>query len=237
MAIPDSNGQLHAVYKDPPPAHGSPLNIIDPATGSPGGGQAGVSWNVAGPQGPQGATGPAGAQGVAGAQGPEGPEGIQGIQGDTGPQGPTGLSPDPRPFYLNGARLSDYSYISIDLDNNDPAAAVQAGGSPAGTISLGAYVQAAVGDAESALAAFLAAVGYPWISVGSLSNMAWTNGSKGVLAVNLDHIGLAFSDGGTGIKFSYYQQPSFGYDPWDNYADAAAAIQDMIRNVTWSPSS
>ncbi len=83
MAIPDASGQIHAVYQSPPPNHGTPLQIIDPATGSPGGGEVEVSWNVTGPQGPEGAQGPAG---------PTGPAGPQGIQGPIGPQGPDGES-------------------------------------------------------------------------------------------------------------------------------------------------
>ena len=78
MAIPDANGQLHAVYNSPPPNHGATLNIIDPATGSPGGNEVEVTWSVTGPQGPQGATGPAGPQGPVGSQGPTGAQGVPG---------------------------------------------------------------------------------------------------------------------------------------------------------------
>ncbi len=90
MAIPDSNGELHACYQNPPPAHGAPLNIIDPATGSPGGGQVEVTWSVTGPAGPQGATGPQGPQGVAGPQGLQGVQGATGLQGLQGVAGPAG---------------------------------------------------------------------------------------------------------------------------------------------------
>lgn len=81
MAIPDSSGQLHAVYQNPPPAHGAVLNIIDPVTGSPAGGQLEISWNVQGLTGPQGPTG---------TQGPNGPQGPQGVAGPQGPQGTPG---------------------------------------------------------------------------------------------------------------------------------------------------
>lgn len=138
-------------------------------------------------------------------------------------------------FYLNGVRLSDFAYISADQDNNDPAL-VQAGGSPNGTLTLGSYDEAQVGDLETALAAFIDSVGYPWITVGKVANMPWSNGTKGVLAVNLDNISFAFSDGSTGVKFAY-SEPSFGYEPWGSYAEAAAGITALLQNVTWSPSS
>lgn len=84
MAIPDPDGKFYAVYQTPPPGHGTALNIIDPATGSPGAGEVEISWSQTGPQGPAGpagATGPAGPTGATGAQGPAGP---------VGPQGPPG---------------------------------------------------------------------------------------------------------------------------------------------------
>lgn len=240
MAIPDSNGQLHAVYQSTPPAHGAPLNIIDPATGSPGGGQAEVTWNVAGPRGLQGATGPAGPQGIAGAQGPQGPQGVQGIQGVQGAQGPAGATPDQRPFYFNGVKLSDIMVITIDLDNNNPIAQVVAQGGSGGPMALGGYAQSAIGNCQTALSTFINAVGYPWIAVGTVTSMPWVNGTKGPIAVNLDHPGFGFSDGGTGLVFNGPPSAgyvSFGYAPGSNFADAAAIINAMVRSVTWSPTS
>ncbi len=113
MSIPDANGELHAVYSSPPPAHGASLNIIDPATGSPGGGQLEVTWSVRGPQGPQGPPGagltvasvepgvnnlPRGGLSITDGQenvvylanGPEGPQGQQGTPGVI-TAGPSGL--------------------------------------------------------------------------------------------------------------------------------------------------
>lgn len=110
MAIPDSGGQLHAVYHTPPPAHGTPLNIIDPATGSPGGGQVEVSWSVTGPTGPEG---PQGVQGI---------QGIQGVQGIQGPVGPPGSAPFTNTLILpansfgsNNAGADDGSFIGTDF--------------------------------------------------------------------------------------------------------------------------
>ncbi len=60
--------------------------------------EAGIQWNVVGPQGPQGlqgAPGPqgaTGATGATGAQGAQGDPGPQGPQGAQGPQGPAGTS-------------------------------------------------------------------------------------------------------------------------------------------------
>lgn len=243
MAIPDSNGQLHAVYKTPVPGHGNPLNIIDPATGSPGSGQVEVTWSVTGPAGPQGAMGPQGLQGVAGAQGVTGPQGVAGSQGATGPQGPQGPSGetlDQRPFYLNGVRLSDIMVITTDLDNNNPITQVVAHGGAGGQMTLGGYAQSAIGNFQDALSAFIDSVGYPWIAVGTLSDMSWTNGTKGPVAVNLGHAGFGFSDGGTGLIFNGPPSSgyvSFGYAPGGNFADARSIINAMVRNITWSPTS
>ena len=47
MAIPDSNGLIHAGYQYPPPAHGANLAVFDSeAGGSPGGGKVEVTWPV-----------------------------------------------------------------------------------------------------------------------------------------------------------------------------------------------
>jgi len=145
----------------------------------------------------------------------------------------------PQPVYVNGVRLSDFAHISFDLDNNDPAAAVQLGGTaqPTGALHLGAYTEAESGDLQDALDAFISAVGYPWITVGALSSITWSNGTKGVLAVNLDHAGLGYSDGTTGVRFASYSDPSFGFEPWASYSAAATALAGLVRSVTWSPSS
>jgi hypothetical protein len=82
-SVPDPGGVIHACYKTPVPAHGTPLNVIDTAGGSCGSGTTAITWNQQGPQGP---AGPAGPQGPQGATGPAGP------QGDTGPTGPAGPS-------------------------------------------------------------------------------------------------------------------------------------------------
>lgn len=52
--------------------------------------EAGIQWNVVGPQGPQGLQGAPGPQGATGATGATGPQGAQGPKGDPGPQGPQG---------------------------------------------------------------------------------------------------------------------------------------------------
>lgn len=140
-------------------------------------------------------------------------------------------------LYIGTSRARDFACITIDLDNNNPAAVVQIAGGPSGAVTLGNYVQANAANAQSALDAFIAAAGYPWIAVGSISGMTWVNGTKGLLAVNLDHESLSFSDGSTGILFSAYSDPSFGYAPWASYADAAKAIGGLVRKFTWMPTS
>ena len=226
MAIPDANGELHATYQNPPPAHGAPLNIIDPATGSPGGGQAEVSWSVAGPPG---------------AQGPQGIAGSQGVAGTPGPQGPPGSSPDLRPLYLNQSVLvDDVSFIFITAGNNDPDYYVYTNTN----MLLGRYAPGTASNAQTALSAFLNTVGESWVSVGTLSDITpygGTRGASAIVAVNLARVGFELVDGGTGITVAGFAGPSFGYAPWDTYVNAAAAIGTLVgnvtRNVNWSPSS
>jgi len=142
-------------------------------------------------------------------------------------------------MYLNGFRVADASVIILDIDNNDPHAFVYArvGGS---SVQIGSYLQANAANLASAVSSFIAQVGYPWIAVGDLSSNPWTNGTHGILAVNLDRSDFGMSDSGTGISFSgppasYFS--SFGYAPWSSYAQAQAAIQALLGNITWSPSS
>jgi hypothetical protein len=69
-AIPDGGGVIHACYKTPVPAHGTPLQVIDSgAGGSCASGTLPLTWNQTGPQGPAGATGDTGPQGAPGASG------------------------------------------------------------------------------------------------------------------------------------------------------------------------
>ena len=85
-SIPAPDGSITACYHTPVPTHGTPLNIIDTASGSCGGGMTSVLWNQTGPQG---ATGPTGATGATGATGPTG---ATGATGAAGPAGPSGIS-------------------------------------------------------------------------------------------------------------------------------------------------
>lgn len=141
-------------------------------------------------------------------------------------------------LYIGTHRASDFTCITIDLDNGNPAAVVAAQGGPSGPVTLGNYVQADAANAQAALDAFIDAAGYPWIEVGAVSGMTWVNGTKGILAVNLDQPTLSYSDGSTGVLFSCYAEPSFGYAPWGSYASAATALSTaLIRSLTWSPTS
>jgi hypothetical protein len=138
------------------------------------------------------------------------------------------------PIYLNSLRVSDLVCVMMGLDNNNPAAYVHA---EPGDVGLGSYAQASLSDLEEARAAFIAAVGYPWLAIGDLSDFVWSNGHHATIAINLNQTAMAYSDTGTGIQFGNAQFPTLGYAPWSSYADAAAGIEAMIRDVTWSPSS
>jgi hypothetical protein len=140
-------------------------------------------------------------------------------------------------MYLNGFRVEDATAIIADIDNSDPHAYVYADGI-SGPPQLGAYLQADAANLASALAAFISEVGYPWIAVGDLSSMTWTNGTHGILAINLDHASFGISDSGTGIAYSGIAlYSSFGYAPGSDFATAQAAIKALQGNITWSPSS
>jgi len=64
--------------------------------------EAGVQWNVVGPQGPQGLQGAPGPQGPTGATGATGAQGPQGLKGDPGPQGPQGAQGPQGPAGASG---------------------------------------------------------------------------------------------------------------------------------------
>lgn len=151
--------------------------------------------------------------------------------------------------YLNGVRTSEISCIYVQLEDISGTVYAVVSARPVvgpglSTFGLGSYTSAA--NLESALSSFISDVGDPWVAVGSPSDIPapWTNGEEGILAVNMDQAqAVTISDGASGyyhagIKLSVYEQPSYGYAPWDSYADAATALSDMIRGtVTWSPSS
>lgn len=65
----------------------------------------------------------------------------------------------PMSLYIGTSRARDFACITIDLDNNNPAAVVQIAGGPSGAVTLGNYVQANAANAQSALDAFIAAAG------------------------------------------------------------------------------
>lgn len=141
-------------------------------------------------------------------------------------------------MHLNGLRLEDITRIRVGLDNNDPSAYVFAD-TAGSSQQIGAYLQADAANLASALSAFIAQAGYPWIAVGDLSSMSWVNGTHGILAVNLDHSGFSMSDTGTGINFygGSGAYATFGYSPWTDFASAQAAIRNLQGNLTWTPSS
>jgi len=138
------------------------------------------------------------------------------------------------PTYLNSIRTRDLVCAIMGLDFNNPVAYVRA---EPGDYGLGNYASTAVSDLQDALDAFIAAVGYPWLLMGDLSNFVWSNGHHATLAVNLDQASMGYSDTGTGVQFANASYPTLGYEPWSSYADAAAGIEAVIRDVIWSPSS
>lgn len=138
------------------------------------------------------------------------------------------------PIYLNGVRARDLEYVIMGLDYDNPVAYVLA---EPGDIGLGNYAEANLSDLQEALAAFIAAVGYPWLLIGDVTDFVWTNGHHATIAANLDQASMGYTDTGTGIQFANATYPTLGYAPWSSYADAAAGIEAMIRDVTWSPSS
>jgi len=74
-AIPDGGGVIHGCY-NPNGAkgtNGTPLNIVDTASGACNGSQKEITWNQVGPQGPPGLKGDKGDKGDQGPQGPAGP--------------------------------------------------------------------------------------------------------------------------------------------------------------------
>jgi hypothetical protein len=251
MAIPDSDGVIHAGYQDPPPPHGANLTVFDSeAGGSPGSGQAALTWSHVGPQGPTGSQGPAGVTGATGPQGAEGPTGLQGptgpqgLVGPQGPVGPPGPSPDSRPVYLNQDLLVEgITWIYIQYSGSNPNYRVYANAPSNQTLLLGEYAPGSVVNIQAALSAFVEAAGSSWIAVGTLSDILSSppppnNGVLAVIAVNVANVGYGqFSNAGTGITFAGFAAPSLGYAPWDNFADAVAALEAMFNNITWSPSS
>lgn len=214
MAIPDGSGELHAVYHNPPGAHGSPLNIIDPATGSPGGGQVEVSWSVTGPQGPQGVTGPQGAQGVQGSVGPQGDQGIPGPGG---------------PLWVNIS--SGFTNLNVNLV--DAILCHRLAGSPA-LYDLSASGVSSVGlngthltltEVEDQINGFTSAVSFPWVQIGAASAIA--SGGVLVLAVNLALISNMVDSPGIGVQFTPTGSASAGYAPYADGATAIAALMAM----------
>lgn len=145
--------------------------------------------------------------------------------------------------YLNGVRTSDLSHIVITVvGTTGTVTAYPTAASGLSSFGLGSYTSAP--DLQTALSSFIEDVGAPWVAVGSPSNISWVNGEEGILAVNMDQSQeVTVSDGASGyfhsgIKFGLYPQPSYGYNPWDSYADAASALADMVQaSVTWAPSS
>jgi hypothetical protein len=101
-AIPDSGGVIHACYKIPVPAHGSPLNVIDSeAGGSCASGSTAVTWNQAGPQGPQGPAGPAGPAGPSTA-GSSGLDVVVVTANDPTGRAATAVCPSDHPYLTGG---------------------------------------------------------------------------------------------------------------------------------------
>lgn len=204
MAIPDSSGELHAVYHNPPAAHGSPLNIIDPATGTPGGGQVEVTWSQTGPQGPIG---------------PQGPQGATGPQGAAGPPAPVG------PVWSN----TNTGNLNMDLVDALMISSPGSGlydGQGASYYLWGVHKNAA--DAQSQLDDFVAGVGYPWVTIGRVANITNT-GVYWVCAVNMRNVVRMTDSAGVGVQFATNARTavSAGYEPYTDGPSAIAALMAM----------
>lgn len=87
------------------------------------------------------------------------------------------------------------------------------------------------GSAQAALDALLAVAGYPWIPLGSLSNVANSQDPR-VIAVNLANVQQMADSGGVGLVFNGgWRSP--GYDPYANSGDAIAGILALTGSVVF----
>lgn len=137
-SIPDSGGVIHACYKTPVPAHGTPLSVIDSgAGGSCPNGYVALTWNQAGPQGP---AGPPGASTV----GPGGLE-VMYVRATNGPPPVssgtvTAYCPADHPFVLGGGGYGASGQSAIRWSGPISGAAQPATGAETATGENGWYV-------------------------------------------------------------------------------------------------
>ncbi|HEY1705612.1 MAG TPA: hypothetical protein VGG75_38490 [Trebonia sp.] len=102
-----------------------------------------------------------------------------------------------------------------------------------GEFGLADYSTAA--DVDTAVATFVEDAGFPWIAVGSAGNIPDNDNEvvNWTLAINLGSWALtSLSDSGDGLRVNGSGSTP-GYAPWDNFADAMAAILSITGNSAW----